>query len=1246
MIRKVSSFWFRRWPLWLIFGLGLTPILWFKKGLFIAGGDDFELLNPGVFADFFRYVWNIKLTNVGGVILAIPRLFPMVYFWKIFEFLGLSPVVIEKFWIVLLFLLPGLSMYYFVSQISKSSWSRLIAASFYMFNLFVTVIGPGQTNIKLVLTALPLMLVFFIKGLNSGRKGLFKYSSLVGLTSLICAGSNVNPPAVAVIPITLTAYLVYHLLVSRGKDLVHGALFALSALISYVLLNFWWVANFLFNIIPEAVSVKKAAAFTALSTGGFTDFFRLLGSWGWRSSHYNLPYYPYAHFYDEPLLLFLSFLIPFLVFLAVYLKPSDKNVIFFSLLALLGLFLSKGSAPPLGFIYQWLWEKIPGFWAFREPFSKFTPVVLFSYSFLLGATVEAVSERVEARLRTRKSLVRIWLTNLFPSTVLGVILVVAYPLLTGEVIWKYWNGSMRSFYAQVPGYWSEAQDWFNRSDKTGRVLLTPKGGYGAAYNWEYGFSSAVPPAAILLINPILWPSIPVFPADRIVEDVYKLQNFKKGPEFVRLLSLLGVRYVLQENDLDWRYASATLPPSESNRFFNSLGFPILSTFGTFDVESLSKIPNAETKKGLHESLYKELTGQPALILYEVSPESSLPHFYVPQKIIQANDVGDLASVLSVENYPLRSAVYLDAPSGTSDGKVTKMMEKPDSLIVKPKKIELSDVNSPALNDANFVWPKTSVLPDSPLYFLVSWQEKRLINREKNPLSRTDLLLWLTLKRLVEMDKMVDLGKIDLAAETFNRYRRQLEEVVSRLERLSREGSNPLYLIIKTDLSFFKQKEILEEIRSKISDKSFSGDIFESYSFFNRVSALVPDRDLLSYQLDKPTEGWYTPLIMSEPGLDRDMMSNYFERVNLTSAGKNVATLSALPRVNSWYEYPQVYLSDDYYSLSLPLPKMKNLVADGSFEEASRYETGEFDGLSDEAVDGQHSLKMVAENFAVKEVNWPIGPLERGVSYRLSFNYRNQIGSPLKLLVLSEEDYRSRSARFGEVDKASSLFETGLKNETSWQHFEKIFDWDLKEGLGRVVFVLSSGKSRDISLIDDLIVTRIYEPNLVFKSAWGEEFAREKSLPRITFMRVNPTKYRVLVEGAEEPFSLVFSESFHSGWKAYVRPTNPPALAKKFDSDGGHDYFDGQVKEGSYKNVFFDGETLETWARKPLAESHHSLVNGYANSWFITPDNSGGRPDYEVIIEFAPQRLFYISALISGFSLLAVLSFLLVRLRIL
>ena len=106
-----------------------------------------------------------------------------------------------------------------------------------------------------------------------------------------------------------------------------------------------------------------------------------------------------------------------------------------------------------------------------------------------------------------------------------------------------------------------------------------------------------------------------------------------------------------------------------------------------------------------------------------------------------------------------------------------------------------------------------------------------------------------------MDKMVDLGKIDLAAETFNRYRRQLEEVVSRLERLSREGSNPLYLIIKTDLSFFKQKEILEEIRSKISDKSFSGDIFESYSFFNRVSALVPDRDLLSYQLEKPTEGW-------------------------------------------------------------------------------------------------------------------------------------------------------------------------------------------------------------------------------------------------------------------------------------------------------------------------------------------------------------------------------------------------------
>jgi len=53
-----------------------------------------------------------------------------------------------------------------------------------------------------------------------------------------------------------------------------------------------------------------------------------------------------------------------------------------------------------------------------------------------------------------------------------------------------------------------------------------------------------------------------------------------------------------------------------------------------------------------------------------------------------------------------------------------------------------------------------------------------------------------------------------------------------------------------------------------------------------------------------------------------------------------------------------------------------------------------------------------------------------------------------------------------------------------------------------------------------------------------------------------------------------------------------------------------------------------------------LVNGYANSWYITPEDAGGKQDYELIIEFAPQRLFYKGLFISGITLAGCLIYLL------
>jgi len=86
-------------------------------------------------------------------------------------------------------------------------------------------------------------------------------------------------------------------------------------------------------------------------------------------------------------------------------------------------------------------------------------------------------------------------------------------------------------------------------------------------------------------------------------------------------------------------------------------------------------------------------------------------------------------------------------------------------------------------------------------------------------------------------------------------------------------------------------------------------------------------------------------------------------------------------------------------------------------------------------------------------------------------------------------------------------------------------------------------------------------------------------PTVTYEKINPTKYIVHVN-ASKPFFLVFSESYHKDWIAYVN---------------------GQQIPGTY----------------------HFMANGYANAWYINKTGT-----YTITLEFWPQRLFYIGSVIS------------------
>ena len=71
----------------------------------------------------------------------------------------------------------------------------------------------------------------------------------------------------------------------------------------------------------------------------------------------------------------------------------------------------------------------------------------------------------------------------------------------------------------------------------------------------------------------------------------------------------------------------------------------------------------------------------------------------------------------------------------------------------------------------------------------------------------------------------------------------------------------------------------------------------------------------------------------------------------------------------------------------------------------------------------------------------------------------------------------------------------------------------------------------------------------------------------------------------------------------------------------------------------------------ISDGNHLMANGYANSWIIDPEkicaenpifctkNPDGTYDMELVVEFWPQRFFYVGLAILGITLLACLGYL-------
>ncbi len=140
---------------------------------------------------------------------------------------------------------------------------------------------------------------------------------------------------------------------------------------------------------------------------------------------------------------------------------------------------------------------------------------------------------------------------------------------------------------------------------------------------------------------------------------------------------------------------------------------------------------------------------------------------------------------------------------------------------------------------------------------------------------------------------------------------------------------------------------------------------------------------------------------------------------------------------------------------------------------------------------------------------------------------------------------------------------------------------------------------------------------------GEPQGMFKKPGEVSYEILGPTKKLVHIKSAVTPFFLVMNDSFHSKWQLFMN-------------------------DSKITNIL--GNLTPFAKTDAVPDEQHLKINNYLNGWFVDTNafcknknlckqNPDGSYDMEMVIEFWPQRWFYLGLIISGTTLLGCLIYL-------
>ncbi len=375
-------------------------------------------------------------------------------FGQIERIIHLIPIVI----------LAPLCSYSLIYRFTRSKIGSLFGTGIFCYNTYFLTLQTGHITLAAAYSLVPLALIALDEFLI--RPCLKHTMYLVIAMQLITVYEPRMVYVVAIAGVVIVVRSIVSTIIWKQSIQLLKQLVIL--VVGYILLNSYWIFGF--------ISPHGGGQRSILERGLWgNDFYNI-----WNSVALYHPFWTFADpipFENQPISV-LAWSIPLIALIGGVVMWRNRYVQMFSIVTLIGILLSKQSDVPFTSLYQWLFEYVPGFKAFREA-SKFYILTSLGYS-ILGAF--GLKYLVSVDVRGFKVMGNIWRLSL-PLVCCITLLLNIFPVGLGQV-------SLLMKERNMPEDYKVYNSFIERQPSFFRTLFVPRASQWATYTSMHPIMSA------------------------------------------------------------------------------------------------------------------------------------------------------------------------------------------------------------------------------------------------------------------------------------------------------------------------------------------------------------------------------------------------------------------------------------------------------------------------------------------------------------------------------------------------------------------------------------------------------------------------------------------------------------------------------------------------------------------------------------------------------------------------------------